>query len=292
MAEFLTTSGIAHHIENIIKKASSQITLVTPYLKLTSNFIERLKDADEKGIQITILYGKDQLSQHAQGSIDQIKNLNLYFYQNLHAKCYYNDSLMVLASMNLYEFSEKNNREMGILIHSDEYDQHLYEDAVKEVNSIIKSSEVIRTCIQEYQIEEEEEDSRPYIKLIQKEFQKKFPYDQIELNDETHYPSLTVKNFPWNNIELTISSKIEWDFKLEYYKVGKLKKAVLREIRDIFHEYRFRCYWNRKRLSIYMPSSFNHEDNAESNKQIFEAFIFIIDTCSQSIRKVLNGLDD
>lgn len=49
---------------------------------------------------------------------------------------------MVITSMNMYEFSEKNNREMGVFITKNE-DPDIYNKAVKETASIIQSSEII-----------------------------------------------------------------------------------------------------------------------------------------------------
>jgi hypothetical protein len=48
----------------------------------------------------------------------------------------------VISSMNLYEFSEKNNREMGILIDIKD-DKEIYNDSFAEINYIIKHSETI-----------------------------------------------------------------------------------------------------------------------------------------------------
>jgi len=61
MAEFLTTSGTSHHIENIIMEAKQKLLLVSPYLKLSKTLHERLKDASERGVKIKIIYGKDEL---------------------------------------------------------------------------------------------------------------------------------------------------------------------------------------------------------------------------------------
>jgi hypothetical protein len=45
---------------------------------------------------------------------------------------------MIITSMNLLEFSEKTNREMGVLIRKDEAgDQQIYKEAINEVQSII-----------------------------------------------------------------------------------------------------------------------------------------------------------
>ncbi len=34
--------------------------------------------------------------------------------QNLHAKCYLNEKAAIITSMNLYDFSQVNNNEMGV----------------------------------------------------------------------------------------------------------------------------------------------------------------------------------
>src|SRR5690349_1416504 len=127
MAEFLTTSGTAHHVENIIIDAKGNLTLVSPYLKLSKTLFERLKDASARGVKIKIVYGKDELKPNEKNSLAELK-CDLFFFENLHAKCYYNDHKMVITSMNMYEFSEKTNREMGVLIDK-QADPQLYDKA-------------------------------------------------------------------------------------------------------------------------------------------------------------------
>jgi phosphatidylserine/phosphatidylglycerophosphate/cardiolipin synthase-like enzyme len=74
--------------------------------------------------------------------LEDLKYVRLYFSKNLHAKCYLNENKIIIASMNLYEFSQVNNREMGILIDTeDEEDRKVYEDATKDIESIIHNSE-------------------------------------------------------------------------------------------------------------------------------------------------------
>src|SRR5690606_14044112 len=142
MAEFLTTNGTSYHIENIIIDAKTKLFLVSPYLQISKTFYERLKDASNKGVAIKIIYGKDELKPNERNSLAELKNVELFFFENLHAKCYFNETRMVITSMNMYEFSEKNNREMGVLIDSST-DKDLFDKAVNEALSIIQSSEQI-----------------------------------------------------------------------------------------------------------------------------------------------------
>ncbi len=143
MAEFLTTTGISSAITNIIKDAGSQITLITPYLKLSDKLFERLKDADRRSKRIKLVYGKDELKPDEKSKLQQLHNLSLYFSKDLHAKCYYNEELMVIASMNLHEYSEQNNWEIGLLINKKE-DNKLFGEALKEIEIITNSANEIK----------------------------------------------------------------------------------------------------------------------------------------------------
>ncbi|NLA25049.1 MAG: hypothetical protein GX879_08800 [Bacteroidales bacterium] len=143
MAEFLTTNGTSYNIETIIIEAKSKLILVSPYLQISKTLYERLKDASNKNIAIKIIYGKDELKPNERNSLAKLKNIELYFFENLHAKCYFNETKMVITSMNMYEFSEKNNREMGVLIDRNT-DKELFEKAVAETLSIIQSSKQVQ----------------------------------------------------------------------------------------------------------------------------------------------------
>ena len=65
---------------------------------------------------IRIIYGKRGLKSDEREWIDSIPSIELCFRETLHAKLYLNEKQAVLTSMNLYQFSEKNNDEMGILV--------------------------------------------------------------------------------------------------------------------------------------------------------------------------------
>jgi len=142
MAEFLTTNGTSFQIENIIIEAREELILISPYLQISKTFYERIKDASERKVRITIVYGKDELKPNERNSLADLQNVSLHFFENLHAKCYFNEECMVITSMNMYEFSEKNNREMGILIRKED-DPKIFHKAKDEAASILKSSEII-----------------------------------------------------------------------------------------------------------------------------------------------------
>jgi hypothetical protein len=139
MAEFLTTNGISLHLEQIIMEAKTNLFLFSPYLQISNPFLERLLDASKRKVSIKIIYRKNALKFAEQEKLELITMLRLYVSHNLHAKCYFNETKMIIGSLNLYEYSEKNNREMGVLINR-EIDKDLYTQAAVESLSIINSS--------------------------------------------------------------------------------------------------------------------------------------------------------
>ena len=143
MAEFLTTNGTSDRLERIIKEARKELVLVSPYLQISQNLIERLQDADKLKVKIVVIYREDKLKPEEEAKIDTLKNLSLYCKENLHAKCFYNENHLIITSMNIYEFSEKTNREMGVWVDKDE-DRVLYSKAVEEVESILHSQSTIK----------------------------------------------------------------------------------------------------------------------------------------------------
>ncbi len=139
MAEFLTTQGTSYYIEDIIRNARNELVLISPFLQISKTLLERLKDADRQNVKIILIYGKDEMKPDEKKKLKELKNLSLYFFENLHAKCFFNETSMVITSMNMYEFSEKTNREMGVLIRA-KGDEKVYSEAVKETRSIIDSA--------------------------------------------------------------------------------------------------------------------------------------------------------
>lgn len=146
MAKFLNTSGTTYHLEEMIKKASDRLILISPYLKLNERVKELLEDKNRLKIDIRIVYGKSDLQPE---EINWLKNLTFIrtsFCKNLHAKCYMNENECIITSLNLYEFSQINNNEMGILISRDA-DNQLYSDAYEEAQRIIRISEEVRMSV-------------------------------------------------------------------------------------------------------------------------------------------------
>jgi len=142
MAKYLRTSGISAGLEDLIREAKERLYIISPYLKFSDNIKELLNDKEREKVEVRIIFGKQELNPTEMGFLESLKYVKLYFSKNLHAKCYLNESKMIITSMNLYEFSQQNNREMGILIERHiEGDKQVYEDAWKDIDSILNNAD-------------------------------------------------------------------------------------------------------------------------------------------------------
>jgi PLD-like domain len=137
--QFLTTKQISGEVERVIREAQKFIILISPYIQISESYLERLRDAGNRKVKTHIVFRKDQIYKIKEEAFSNCSNLNLYFFDNLHSKCYLNESSAILTSMNLYEHSERNNREMGISFNRNQYEK-LYNEIANECNSIIKTS--------------------------------------------------------------------------------------------------------------------------------------------------------
>ena len=142
MARFLNTRRAVSEIEELIKNADQRLVLVSPYLKLSKDFKELLTYRNSKDKITTVIFGKQELKPDEMTFLQGLRFVVLKFKEDLHAKCYVNDHHMVITSLNLYEFSMANNREMGVLIDkNDPADAQLFDDAMKEVDFISETSQ-------------------------------------------------------------------------------------------------------------------------------------------------------
>jgi hypothetical protein len=147
MAKFLDTTGVSYHLQQLINKAGEKLFLLSPYLKINDRLKQALLDRDVFKIDIRIIYGKNELQPTESEWIRGVKSVRLSFCKNLHAKCYLNEKEAIVTSMNLYEFSQVNNAEMGVYVTKAE-DPVLYQEIWDEVQRILRMSEEVQISIE------------------------------------------------------------------------------------------------------------------------------------------------
>ncbi|SFB90268.1 phospholipase D family protein [Pseudoalteromonas denitrificans] len=147
MAKFLNTSATNYYLEELIKNTSDRLILISPFLRLNDRIKELLEDKNRLKIDIRIIYGKSDLHPNEINWLNELSFVRTSFCKNLHAKCYLNENSCIITSLNLYEFSQVNNNEMGIHITRDE-DPDTYKDAYEEAQRIIRISDEVKVSLE------------------------------------------------------------------------------------------------------------------------------------------------
>jgi len=161
MAKFLNTSATNYYLEELIKSASDRLILISPFLKLNDRIKELLEDKNRLKIDVRIVYGKSELQPVEISWLNELSFIRTSFCKNLHAKCYINESSCIITSLNLYEFSQVNNNEMGVHVSRDD-DPAMYKDTYEEAQRIIRISDEVRISLEK--IEKEAPSSAPKVK--------------------------------------------------------------------------------------------------------------------------------
>jgi phosphatidylserine/phosphatidylglycerophosphate/cardiolipin synthase-like enzyme len=146
MAKFLNTTGVSYHLEELIKGTKDRLILISPYLQFTERIKEHLSNLNIQKRDIRIIYRENKLQLEENNWLESQLGIRTSLCKNLHAKCYINENEAIITSMNLYEFSQQNNNEMGILISKAE-DPDLYNAALEEAIRLLTISEEIRVTV-------------------------------------------------------------------------------------------------------------------------------------------------
>lgn len=154
MAKFLNTSATNYFLEELIKSAKDRLILISPFLRLNDRIKELLEDKNRLKIDVRVVYGKSELQPGEISWLTELSYLRTSYCKNLHAKCYLNEELCIITSLNLYEFSQINNNEMGVLIRRAE-DAELYKEAYEEAQRIIRISDEVRISVETVEKESE-----------------------------------------------------------------------------------------------------------------------------------------
>ena len=158
MAKLLNTSAANYYLEEIIRLAQDRLVLITPLLKFNDHLKELLEDKNRMKVDIRLVFGKNELQPEEITWLRALPSIRTSFCRNLHARCYLNQDLCIITSLNLHDFSQVNNNEMGILIARDD-DADLFQNAVDEAQRIIRVSDEVRMSFEK--VKRVSEDNAP-----------------------------------------------------------------------------------------------------------------------------------
>lgn len=153
MSRFLTGKDLYDAIYDTIWEAENSLMIVSPYIKLDTYFKEIFdRHANNPKIHLIIVFGKNEKAvkrSMSKADFEYFKkflNVSIIYVPNLHAKYYGNEKQGILTSINLYDYSFKNNIEFGVLSQQsilDRFKQSADNDAWNECMEIAESNEVV-----------------------------------------------------------------------------------------------------------------------------------------------------
>lgn len=121
MSKFITGLELEETISKIIWETKETLLIVSPFIKL-DDYFKKLFDnhLNNPKIHILIVFGKNEnnvsrsLSKNDFEYFKRFLNISIIYVSNLHAKYYGNEKKGVITSINLYDYSFKNNIEFGV----------------------------------------------------------------------------------------------------------------------------------------------------------------------------------
>jgi hypothetical protein len=261
MAQFLNTDGLREWIPRLISEAERELVIIVPYIKTSDLMYQKLIEANERGVESVIVYREEALPKNEKDKLLAISNLKLLHHPNIHAKCYLNQDSLIITSMNMYEYSEKNNREMGILFHPEWMKRNLtsytsvYDDTVEEIRNIINGSHLEKPSSETSEEgfileilkndEERAEDLKQILKPI-------FVHRSFQIERQAKRYLLTCSNYS-DKIDLTISKIAELNLKVD----RQIRQSLYQDFREDYSKFlvpEFKVYWNgvSKNILLYM----------------------------------------
>lgn len=123
MAEFITGEKLAKEVCSIIFNAKKKLLIVSPYIKLDEYFKQELFDQHKSNpdLHLIIVFGKNKNNPQKSFSkkdfdyFKEFPHVSVVYVKNLHAKYYANEARGIVTSINLYDYSFKNNVEFGVI---------------------------------------------------------------------------------------------------------------------------------------------------------------------------------
>lgn len=266
MPKFLNTILLSEWIPKLVNETERELVIIVPYIKTSEKMYNCLYEANKRGVETTLVYRENKLSESEKAKFQGLDNLNLMHHPNVHTKCYYNEKYLIITSMNLYEYSEINNREMGVLFHKNDLEkdygssadnEQVFKDAINEIRAIINSShfekksrETIDLGFEMDIIKTDKEKVLEHCVKLNKVFLNK-KFEPVEINN-TCAP--VCKDY-FDKIDVILNHRVEFTLNLPESRLNEIHQKFIKQYNEFMIEH-FKLYWNYYKSSIYLyPNS-------------------------------------
>lgn len=268
MAKFLNTTQLNEWISKLIAETKRELVIIVPYIKISQGVYDELVKANQRGVETTLVYRENKLLGSERAKFQSMDNLNLMHHPNIHCKCYYNESYVIICSMNMYEYSEKNNREMGILLHREDLksepitsdDTNIFKDVLKEINEIINGAQIEKAS-KETSTLGFEMDILKTDKEKQDEFGKKlskiFLHKKFEAEKVNGKWICQCKNY-FDKMHVSLNGRIELNLNMPEDLSKQIYSQIPKQLE--FQISGFKLYWNSPTQPLLLYGDKRHAD--------------------------------
>ncbi len=295
MARFLNTDAITKGIEEIIENAEKELLIIVPYIRTWERLQKSLEKADKRRIEITIIYRENSLKAPERKKIEELNNLNLLNHPTVHSKSYMNENELILCSMNMYDHSAANNREMGVLFDMDDKgessnDLELIQDAIEEMKAIVHASQVEKHSQKTKQeglvidlLMSEDDRIQAKAEFLNKTFINK----RFEVANFDGFLSCSCLNY-FENIDIHFAYRVTMCLNFPQDRLNQ----VFEHHKEDYEEFRiggFKYYWNYPNQHVFLYRNTKHKMWKEASKrEHFEHWKKGIDGLINHLRKSLD----
>ncbi|OBY65983.1 phospholipase D-like domain-containing protein [Polaribacter vadi] len=248
--KIINPNEIGSKISTLISESQEKIVVVSPYLGLSTwkKILINLKKAKERNVEIKFYYreikDKDFYVLKALG-------VSLFQIDGLHTKLYFNESRVIVSSMNLYESSDLYSTDIAIYFDETEDYNKIYNYFIKYIDCKSSTKEVIKKKNIENKVIEKKD--KTILEELHDGLELKFPDSKIKKASDYLFSknlvpvfhlfikldSITIK-YPRKNFNKVLINELEENI-IELYKIN----PVLRHDFDFENEENY-FYWDVK----------------------------------------------
>lgn len=146
MTKIKKREEITNSIYELITNTKEILVIVSPYIKLSTDFKKALENLSKLDVIIFVFKRKD-VDNETFNFLLKLPNALLYSNDYLHTKCYMNEKTAIITSLNFYKYSMENNFELAV-----EFDIVNENDNYQEIKSEVQYITERSVCLNEIQL--------------------------------------------------------------------------------------------------------------------------------------------
>ena len=185
MIGFIRDWDIPSEILNLLEESEEYVVIVSPYISLWDNLTFSLKKSIKRKVVIKWYYREGEVKSNVINELEKI-GVKMKGIGNLHSKLYLSEKLGIVSSMNLYEYSSKSNREIGLV--TDKGDllgdfKYYIEEQLTDESILPKKKSILNKVLSRFTNDEIEEEK---VEVVETKKSNKPTFKRTQSNGDGH----------------------------------------------------------------------------------------------------------